>query len=74
MSAKSEPTRDAPGLVSAAYRPENAALLGDADELERIVAAGPRGAVALAGLSVALLLAMWFAFYLLIFLPRGAVG
>ncbi len=74
MSAKSEPTRDAPALVSAAYRPENAALLGDADELERIVAAGPRGAVALAGLSVTLLLAMWFAFYLLIFLPRGAVG
>ena len=41
---------------------------------EQIVAAGPRGAVALAGLSVAMLLAIWLAFFVFVFLPRGAVG
>jgi len=46
----------------------------DDDEVDRIVASGPSGALALAGLSVALLLAIWFAFYLLVFLGRGVVG
>jgi hypothetical protein len=39
-----------------------------------IVAAGPRGAIALAGLTVAMLLAIWLAFFVFVFLPRGAVG
>ena len=44
------------------------------DEVLKIVAAGPRGAVALAGLRCASLLALWLAFFLFVFLPRGAVG
>lgn len=60
--------------VSAAVNPENVAVYGRQDELEEIVAAGPRGAVAVAGLAVAVLLAIWVAFFLGVFLPRGAVG
>lgn len=74
MSAKSEPGPDVPSHVSAAYRSENVARLGSEDELKQVVAGGPRGAVAVAGLAVAVLLAIWFAFYLFVFLPRGAVG
>jgi hypothetical protein len=60
--------------VSAAFRRENVALHGRQDEVLTIVAAGPRGAMALAGLSVAAVLAIWVAFFLFIFLPRGAIG
>ncbi len=34
----------------------------------------PSGALALAGLSVGLLLLAWFLMYLFVFLPRGQVG
>jgi hypothetical protein len=34
----------------------------------------PRGALALSGLTVGLLLLAWFAMYLFVFLPRGSVG
>jgi hypothetical protein len=60
--------------VSAAFRPENVALLGNEEDLQKIVARGPGGAIVLAGLSVAILLAIWLAFFVFIFLPRGAVG
>jgi hypothetical protein len=62
------------GHVSAAFRRENVAFLGAADDIERIVAAGPRGAVALSALAVALLLAIWIAFFILVYLPRGAIA
>ena len=35
---------------------------------------GPRGAVILAGIAAGLLFIGWFAFYFLLFLPRGSVG
>ena len=60
--------------VSSAFRPENVALHGSDDEVQRIVAKGPRGAFALAGLSVAVLLALWLVFFVFVFLPRGAIG
>jgi hypothetical protein len=60
--------------VSAAFRPENVARHGSPDEVQKIVAMGPRGALALAGLSVAVLLALWLAFFVFVFLPRGPVG
>ncbi|WP_454633754.1 hypothetical protein [Bradyrhizobium cenepequi] len=41
------------------------------DRVNRIVAAGPGGALAVAGIATALVVAMWFAFYLFVFLPRG---
>ena len=41
---------------------------------EAIMREAPKGAIALAGLTVGLLVAAWFAMYLLVFLPRGPVG
>jgi len=65
---------DSAAHVSAAFRPENVAFLGSEEELQRIAAAGPRGAVALAGLAVAVVIAIWLAFYVFVFLPRGPIG
>ena len=65
---------DAAAHVSAAFRPENVAFLGSEEELQRIAAAGPRGAVALAGLAVAVVIAIWLAFYVFVFLPRGPIA
>jgi hypothetical protein len=60
--------------VSAAFRRENVAFHGSDDEVLMIAAQGPRGAALVAGISVAGLLAIWIAFYFLIFAPRGSVG
>jgi hypothetical protein len=43
------------------------------DRVNRIVAGGPGGALVLAGIATACVVAMWFAFYLFVFLPRGAL-
>jgi hypothetical protein len=43
------------------------------DEAERIVAAGPHGAIAVAGVATLIVMAIWFGFYFLVFLPRGVV-
>ncbi|CAN0625216.1 conserved protein of unknown function [Burkholderia multivorans] len=45
----------------------------DAERVDEIVRQGPRGALALAGTATALVVAMWFAFYFLVFLPRGVI-
>jgi hypothetical protein len=70
------PTSNAPvpEHVSAAFHGDNVAFVGAEDELERIAAAGPRGALALAGLAVATLLAIWLAFFVLVYLPRGPIA
>jgi hypothetical protein len=41
--------------------------------IDEIVRAGPRGAVMVAGIATAIVAALWFAFYLMVFLPRGSV-
>jgi hypothetical protein len=41
--------------------------------VERIVAEGPRGALVLAGIATVCVVAIWFAFYFMVFLPRGAL-
>ena len=41
----------------------------DAD-VNAILRSGGRGAVVLAGLATAIVVAIWFAFYLLVFVPR----
>jgi hypothetical protein len=43
----------------------------DQQRVDAVVAQGPRGAFAVAGLAVALVLAIWVAFYVLVFLARG---
>jgi hypothetical protein len=52
--------------------PEQIANTAD-DRVNRIVAGGPGGALMLAGIATACVIAMWFAFYLFVFLPRGAL-
>jgi hypothetical protein len=41
--------------------------------VQRIVAEGPKGALALAGIATVCVVAMWLAFYFLVFLSRGAL-
>jgi hypothetical protein len=41
------------------------------DAVDAIVRSGMKGAVALAGVTTAVVVALWFAFYLLVFVPRG---
>ena len=41
------------------------------DALKAILPSGAKGAVALAGLATAIVVAIWFAFYALVFLPRA---
>jgi hypothetical protein len=43
----------------------------ESDSVDAIVRAGPRGAVAVAGIATAIVVALWFAFYLFVFLPRA---
>ena len=43
-----------------------------AEAVEAFVSAGPRGAIAVAGIATAIVVALWFAFYLMVFLPRSA--
>ncbi|GLQ91102.1 hypothetical protein [Dyella acidisoli] len=46
----------------------------DEDErVEQIVSAGPRGALMVTGIAVAIVIALWFLFYFLVFLPRGVI-
>jgi hypothetical protein len=43
------------------------------DRIDGIVAAGPHGALTLAGIATACMVAIWLAFYLFVFLARGAL-
>jgi hypothetical protein len=42
------------------------------ESVDAIVRSGPGGAIAVAGIATAVVIALWFAFYLLVFLPRSA--
>jgi hypothetical protein len=52
---------------------ENPTDVSQDERVDRIVAGGPQGALALAGIATVIVIAIWFAFYLLVFLPRGAL-
>jgi len=41
--------------------------------VDEIVSKGPAGTFAVAGLATAIVVAIFFAFYFLVFLPRGAL-
>ncbi len=43
----------------------------DGADLERLYRQAPAGALTVAGTGVAVVFALWAAFYLLVFLPRG---
>ena len=49
---------------------------GSADEqlrIDAIVATGPSGAFAVAGVATAIVIAIWIAFYVFAYLPRGVM-
>jgi hypothetical protein len=41
--------------------------------IDEIVRSGPRCAIVIAGIATAIVVALWFAFYFMVFLPRGSV-
>jgi hypothetical protein len=43
----------------------------DQSAVDAILARGPKGAIALAGIAFAIVVAIWIAFYLFVYLPRG---
>ncbi|MGN6665575.1 MAG: hypothetical protein ACTHKH_01175 [Trinickia sp.] len=43
------------------------------ERIDEIVRSGPSGAIAVAGIATAIVVALWFAFYFLVFLPRGVI-
>ena len=45
----------------------------DDARVEEIVSRGPSGAFAVAGIATAIVVAIYFAFYIFVYLPRGAV-
>jgi hypothetical protein len=53
--------------------PPQATRPGSEEErVDVIVRSGPGGAIAVAGIATAVVIALWFAFYLFVFLPRSA--
>ena len=56
--------------------PPEATDSGVADEdrrVDEIVGRGPAGAVAVAGVATAIVVAIWLVFYFAVYLPRGTV-
>lgn len=45
----------------------------EAAQVDEIVGRGPAGAFAVAGIATAIVVAIYFAFYFFVFLPRGAI-
>jgi len=45
----------------------------DQDKLDEIVNRGPVGTFAVAGLATAIVVLIFFAFYFLVYLPRGTI-
>ncbi len=45
----------------------------ETERVDEIVRSGPAGAIAVAGIATAIVVALWFAFYFLVFLPRGVI-
>jgi hypothetical protein len=46
----------------------------DEARLTHVLAEVPRGSAVVAGTAVAIVVAIWFAFYFFAFLPRGPIG
>jgi hypothetical protein len=57
-------------MINSPLSPSGAEEARDAD-IEAILAEGPRGAIALAGIATLIVVAIWFAFYLFVFTPRA---
>lgn len=56
------------------YEPQDSSIespLANQQAVDEIVSRGPGGALAVAGTAALIILAIWFAFYLFVFLPRS---
>lgn len=45
----------------------------DEHRIAEIVRGGPKGTIVVAGIATFIVFAIWFAFYFLVFLPRGVI-
>ena len=52
--------------------PQSSASVSEDESVDAIVRSGPAGAIAVAGIATAVVIGLWFAFCLLVFLPRSA--
>ena len=52
--------------------PQASSSVSEDESVDAIVRSGPGGAIAVAGIATAIVVGLWFAFYLLVFLPRSA--
>ena len=59
---------------TAAHLPEHVAAPIGSDQAVEALKHGPRGALVVASVAVALLFIGWMAFYFLLFMPRGPIG
>ena len=57
----------------ATREPDDANLAAEDRRVDEIVAQGPRGAFAVAGVATAIVVVIYFLFYFVVYLPRGAV-
>lgn len=46
---------------------------GEDQRVDDIVRSGPRGALTVTGIAVAIVIGLWFLFYFVVFLPRGGI-
>ncbi|SEA91849.1 MULTISPECIES: hypothetical protein [Paraburkholderia] len=53
--------------------PSGHARSAEDEAVDKIVGRGPSGAIALAGIATAIVIGLWFAFYFIVFLPRGVI-
>lgn len=59
---------------SAAHLLQHVAAPIRSDQAIQALKNGPQGALVVAGIAVGILFIGWFAFYFLLFLPRGPIG
>ena len=57
----------------ATREPNDADLAEEDRRVDEIVGQGPRGAFAVAGVATAIVVLLYFLFYFVVYLPRGAV-
>jgi hypothetical protein len=53
--------------------PPETSSASEEESVETILRSGPNGALVVAGIATLVVLALWLAFYFLVFLPRGGL-
>jgi hypothetical protein len=66
-------------MMEKLHRTATGALMSADDEVDEarlthVLTEVPRGSAVVAGTAVAIVVAIWFAFYFFVFLPRGPIG